>query len=212
MIGAVLRGAAGLAIAAAFGAGLVWLSSRPLGAAPRDAAVRLALRTAGARVEVCRDRTAAELAALPVHMRQPRVCEDRRPDYLLELHADGERLLSRRVRAPGIHGDRPLTVDELITVPPGRHQLAVTFAPAAAAAAGAAAPPSWQLGCTAELAAGRTLLVLVDGPELSTAGVPCAPAPRDSRSLGVGPAAVRRLATPPTTPAVPPPGEPRDHP
>jgi hypothetical protein len=199
VIARLARGIGGLALVAAFGVLLVWLSSRPLGAAPDTAAVRLALRTALAHVEVCRDRTAEELAALPAHMRQPRVCEDRRPDYRLELRADGERVLARRVAPPGVHRDRPLTVDELVPIAPGKRRVEVLFAPDAtphaAAGPGAAVrqPPSWHLDCSAELTRGRILLVLLDGAELRVAGGTCS-------------AAAAAAAASPPSPATPPAG------
>jgi hypothetical protein len=179
VIARLARALAGLALAALFAAGLAWLASRPLGKEPEGAAVRLALRTALANVEVCRDRTPEELAALPAHMRQPRVCEDRRPDYRLELRADGKRLLSRRLAPPGIHRDRPLTVDALVPVAPGRRQLEVHFAPVGLADAPAAGPlpPTWSLSCAADLAPGRVLLVLLDGADLRVAGGECVGAP-----------------------------------
>lgn len=174
MTAPLARGAAALLLTAGFGAGLAWLSSRPLGAEPRHAAVRLALRTALGNLEVCRERTADELAALPAHMRQGRVCEDRRPDYRLELAVDGEPVLATRVRPPGIHRDRPLTVDELVPVAPGRRRLAVRFAPdLAAAPAAGPTPPAWRLDCATGLVAGRVLLVLLDGAELTVAGGAC---------------------------------------
>ena len=179
MIAAALRGAAGVALAALFAAGLAALASRPLGSEPTGAAVRLALRTARAHVEVCRDRTADELAALPAHMRQPRVCEDHRPDYRLELIADGVPLWTERVEPPGMRRDRPLTVDALVPVMPGRRELVVAFTPepaagASALPAGSPAPPAWRLACVAELLPGRILLVVVDGDTMRVAGGECA--------------------------------------
>jgi hypothetical protein len=206
------RALAGLALAALFAAGLAWLASRPLGEEPEGAAVRLALRTALANVEVCRDRTPEELAALPVHMRQPRVCEDRRPDYRLELRADGERLLSRRLKPPGVHRDRPLTVDALVPVTPGRRQLEVHFAPEGLPDPSAAGPlpPTWTLSCAADLAPGRILLILLDGAELRVAGGECAGAPERSAAASGQPRSPGRprsstiAAVPPEPPALAP--------
>jgi hypothetical protein len=43
-------------------------------ATDQHALLRLSWRMRGERLENCRDRTPAELEALPVHMRTPRIC------------------------------------------------------------------------------------------------------------------------------------------
>jgi hypothetical protein len=175
----LLRAAGALGVAALFAWGLVTLSSVPVGAEPTAAALRLSLRTAAGSLEVCRDRTPEELAALPAHMRQPRECTEVRPDYLLEVRADGARLLSSRVEPPGVHRDRPLTVDRTVAVAPGRRRLRVSFAPVAGVqepAEGSDPLPSWTLDCTTVLPPGRVLLVALDGPQLRVARGACDPA------------------------------------
>jgi hypothetical protein len=98
-----------------------------IGQPPTDAGLRLSLRTALARIEVCRDRSPEELAALPAHMRQPRLCRETAINYRLKVLVDGNERLARIVTHRGIRRTRPLVVDELLTLPPGQHDLAVTF-------------------------------------------------------------------------------------
>lgn len=156
---AVLRALAGLAIALAAMGGISALAHLPVGAEPRGAALRLALRTARARIEVCRDRSAAELAALPAHMRQPRLCEETAVDYRLRLVLDGVVRADRRVTHSGIRRTRPLVVDELLPVAAGAHRLEVAFTPVDPPAAGAEALPRPTFEGTVDFPAGRIRLL-----------------------------------------------------
>ena len=127
-------------------AGIGALAHLPLGEPSSDAALRVALRTQRARVEVCRDRTDAELAAVPVHMRQRRVCEETAANYRLLVRVDGVDRLDRRITHSGIRQNRPLVVDALLEVAPGEHEVEIRFAPELAGApAGAGELASYGL-------------------------------------------------------------------
>ena len=152
-------------------AGLVACLARiPMGQPKRDATLRLALRTAGGRVEICRDRTPEELAELPAHMRQPRACDRHLLPYRLTVRVDGEPRIDRRVTSAGVHEDRPLVVDEALDLPPGRVGLEVVFVPdpggeaplEGALAAAWESAPRYRLAESAELKAGRITLVALD--------------------------------------------------
>ncbi len=151
-------------------AGLVaFLARIPMGEPLEDAVLRLALRTSSAgRLEICRDRTAEELAELPVHMRQPRTCDRHLVPYRLTVEVDGEGRIDRVVQAAGIHGDRPLVLDEVLDLPPGRIDLAVTFVPASGRPAEGPLAEAWESAPRyhfedgAELRAGRITLVALD--------------------------------------------------
>ena len=106
------------------------LGQIPLGSPSGTAIVRLALRTVQNRVEVCRDRTQAELDTLPTHMRQARVCDLHSPTFHLEVSIGGETIHEESVDPGGLRGDRPLIVDRQLALPPGPTDLMVTFLPA----------------------------------------------------------------------------------
>ena len=78
-----------LAVALGILLGVEALAHLPLGAPAEGAAIRLAVRTAAGKIEICREVPAAELAQLPIHMRRPRICEEQPVPYRLTLHVDG---------------------------------------------------------------------------------------------------------------------------
>jgi hypothetical protein len=90
----------------------------------------IAVRTMAGTVQDCRALSEAEMAALPQHMRRKEICESRAAPYRLEVRIDGETRLDRVYRPAGIHGDRPITVDEHIGVTAGSHAVSIRFAPA----------------------------------------------------------------------------------
>lgn len=153
---------------------IVSLARIPVGATRDDGRLRLSLRTVGASVELCRERTPAELERLPQHMRRPEVCEQRIMPYRLAVTVDGHARLSRRIEPAGVRGDRPLTVDEAFALAPGAHELVVTFAPAALPdAATAETPlaearrraPRHRLEKRVQVDPGRILLVRLDSEQ-----------------------------------------------
>jgi hypothetical protein len=123
------RVALGAAATAALLAGAARLSRWPAGDLPEGSELRLALRTAAARIETCRDRSAKELAALPAHLRAPQVCDEVPVDYRLTVAIDGEARLDRIVTHRGVRRTRPLTVDEALPLPPGPHRVEIRFEP-----------------------------------------------------------------------------------
>jgi hypothetical protein len=96
----------------------------------RDAGsiVRLAWRARGETVRDCRRLTPAELAKLPVHMRQEQVCEGRVLPYRLRVELDHVRAVDRLIHGAGAREDRPLYVLQDLPVRPGVHRLSVSFA------------------------------------------------------------------------------------
>jgi hypothetical protein len=131
----------------------------PVGEPAPGSALRLALRTAAARVEVCRDRTAAELAALPAHMRQVRVCTETAVDYRLTVALDGVSRLDRRVEHRGVRRTRPLAVDAELPVSAGHHRVEVDFLPIDPPAEAAATLPAPRFDAEVDFAAGRVVLL-----------------------------------------------------
>lgn len=153
-----------------FGAVAV-LGQIPFGETPKEASLRLALRTTDARVEICRDRTPEELDALPAHMRQPRACDWHVLPYRLHVRLGGETVLDRVLEPRGARSDRPLVFDHQLAVEPGAATLAVSFAPVESAAddadsdLGAALSQAarYQLEQPVRLEPGRITLVRLDG-------------------------------------------------
>lgn len=124
----VLRLAAGAALLV-----LAFVATHRTASDPTDGAVLvLAVRTMAGTVQECRPLTDTERATLAQHMQRGEVCETHGVPYRLELAIDGEPKLDRVYRPAGIHGDRPITVDERLVLPAGRRAIRIRFAPAEA--------------------------------------------------------------------------------
>ena len=114
-------------VAVALAAGTAALSRIPF-TPDRDAraALRISWRARGERVEHCRRLSESELETIPVHMRQPTVCEGGSATYQLRVVVDGTLRLDALVRGSGARGDRPMYVFHELSLPPGDHDVRVT--------------------------------------------------------------------------------------
>lgn len=149
-------------------AAVVVLGQVPLGTGSGQATIRLAVRTVLSNAKICTDRTAEELEALPQHMRQARICDDVAPPYRLQIAIDGRDVFDERFAPGGLRGDRPLTVDRRVELPPGSVQMSIRFSPVVdvlleeALARASTSLPSYRLDETVELIADRILLVMLN--------------------------------------------------
>jgi hypothetical protein len=125
----LLAATAGAAAALAVFCGVALAARVEVGRRADHAELRLALRATGARLELFRERSDAELARLPAHLRQRRVREDLAIDYRLTVEIDGVRRLERLLAHRGVRRTRPLTLDEALVVAPGRRLVEVAFVP-----------------------------------------------------------------------------------
>jgi hypothetical protein len=91
------------------------------------ALLRLAWSARPERVEECRQRSDAELAQLPQHMRQAVVCEGTTAEYRLQVRVAGTLAVDRVVHGGGLRHDRRLYVLEELPVPPGDTVVEVHF-------------------------------------------------------------------------------------
>jgi hypothetical protein len=124
------RRALGLGVAALVTLGIGAASQAPWTATGSDEALlRLSWRAQSETREECRPLTAEEKAELPIHMQVPEVCESQAIPYLLRVSIDGSVLLADTVHGAGAREDRPVYVFREIGLIPGRHALAVEFAP-----------------------------------------------------------------------------------
>jgi hypothetical protein len=124
------RRALGLGVAALVTLGIGAASQAPWTATgPDEALLRLSWRAQSETREECRPLTAEEKAELPIHMQVPEVCESQAIPYLLRVSIDGSVLLADTVHGAGAREDRPVYVFREIGLIPGRHALAVEFAP-----------------------------------------------------------------------------------
>ena len=121
----------------------------------------IAVRTMAGTVQDCRALSEAEMAALPQHMRRKEICETRAAPYRLEVSIDGETRLDRVYRPAGIHGDRPITVDERLGVTAGSHDVSIRFAPADPASS--AQLPVFTFAQHVDLAEGRIRVARLEG-------------------------------------------------
>jgi hypothetical protein len=121
----------------------------------------IAVRTMAGTVQDCRALSEAEIAALPQHMRRKEICETRAAPYRLEVSIDGETRLDRVYRPAGIHGDRPITVDERIGVTAGSHAVSIRFAPVDPASTDQL--PVFTFAQDVDLAEGRIRVARLEG-------------------------------------------------
>ena len=89
--------------------------------------LRLSWRVRPERIETCRDRTQAELDALPAHMRTPRICEARSTPYRLIVEIDDGRPDTTIMFGAGARHDRPIYVLRDSLLAPGEHEVEVSF-------------------------------------------------------------------------------------
>ena len=90
-----------------------------------QALLRLSFTHAAHRIHPCHKRSAEELAKLPPNMRAPLDCPRERAPVRIELSLDGKLLLERELPPAGLRHDGAATAYFRLTVPAGRHHIAV---------------------------------------------------------------------------------------
>lgn len=105
--------------------GAALLSSSPAWQSlPADhALLRLSFTQSGIRD--CRDRTEAELAALPQNMRHDQVCARRRAPVYVELDLNGETVFAQNLPPTGLSGTGPSRVYKRFVLPAGSYDVTV---------------------------------------------------------------------------------------
>lgn len=156
---------AGAVAVAALTLGLRWASAVPVAPDADDRGLlRVAFRARPERIEVCRDRTPEELAGVPAHMRQARVCDGVSATYRLEVELDERVVVAEVVHGGGLRRDRPIYVFREVPLPPGEVEIDVRFArrePAPPAPPGAV-PDSLTLERRLHVAPRQVVLVTYD--------------------------------------------------
>lgn len=117
----------GLAVLGALGTAALSRAPQP-GFGSSAGLVRLSWSGRPDRVEVCREVSADEQAALPAHMRQAVVCEGRSAEYRLTVVTDGDTVMDEAVFGGGVRHDRPVYLYREISAAPGPHRLLLRFA------------------------------------------------------------------------------------
>ena len=146
------------------------LSHLPIGPETAEGTrLRLALRTLSGTATTCRQRTAEELEALPIHMRQLEECKVFGIPYRFRVSIDGSVVVDRIERAAGVRGDRPLVLGESIVTSVGQHQILVSLTPVPAGSgdsedfrAAVAKAPQFEFDEVTEFSAGRIVLLALD--------------------------------------------------
>lgn len=107
------------------GLATAYLSARPTWRSlPEETALlRLSFTHSGERA--CRQRTPAELAALPPNMRQRKICDRRRPPVYVELEVDRTKVFAASAPPTGLSDTGPSRVYERFQLPAGEHQVTV---------------------------------------------------------------------------------------
>ena len=110
-------------------AGIGWLARAPYTPPGSDSGVlRLSWRLIPDRRDHCRRLSQEELDQLPVHMRNPTVCERESADYRLIVQVDDAAPDTTRLLPKGAHGDQPIIVLQERGLEPGAHRIRVWFA------------------------------------------------------------------------------------
>jgi hypothetical protein len=155
-----IRAVAAALVTTAVVLGTGWLSRAPYAPAAGDTGMlRMSWRLRAERAQACRPRTPAELAALPVHMRTPEVCDGGLVAYRLVVRIDDGIPDTTRVTPGGARADRPLFVLREAPLPPGPHRLRIRFERERASPAD---PPPITLDTVLHAAAGRIELITID--------------------------------------------------
>lgn len=92
-----------------------------------SARLRLSWNARPERIEVCRERSAEELARLEEHMRQRVECEGRFATYALRVAVDDRVLDETVVRGSGLRNDRPIYLLRDFDVAGGVHRVRISF-------------------------------------------------------------------------------------
>jgi hypothetical protein len=80
----------------------------------------------------------------------------------LTAAVDGQIIARKRVRSPGLRGDRPLSIEEDFDIRPGEHAVTVTFSPETPASGGKVL----AFDGTVRFERGRVVLITHDGDRL----------------------------------------------
>jgi ferredoxin len=116
VLGAIIAGVLGL------GSDLVYATPRVEGSE-----LVVSFKHPGNVGENCRDRSEEELAKLPMHMRQGRVCDRLRASVRLRVDLDGARIVDAVLAPKGIWGDGNSVAIERVPVEPGPHSVRVAI-------------------------------------------------------------------------------------
>jgi len=104
---------------------MVVLSDLPVALPPAEPALVISFNHPGERGEHCRDRSPEELAKLPVHMRQVRICERGRASVRLRVTVDGVPRLEKTFEPGGLSGDGNSVAMETIPLSVGQRRVQV---------------------------------------------------------------------------------------
>lgn len=123
------RARAGLVGLAAISAVAVWAPSRWPYAPPVAEQPQLALsfKHPGKATQRCRTPSPEELEAMPIHMRQPQICDRQRAAVRVQLRVDGRTLLDHSYEPRGLWGDGNSVAFEQVDAPPGRHRVEIAL-------------------------------------------------------------------------------------
>jgi hypothetical protein len=118
-----------------------------------EALLRLSFVHAAERKELCRSRSAAELAKLAPNMRAALDCPRERAVTLVELELDGQILLHRELPPAGLKRDGNAALYHRLALPAGRHRVVARLRDRPEG------PFNYVREETVELAPGRVLLI-----------------------------------------------------
>jgi ferredoxin len=90
-----------------------------------EAELVVSFRHPGKASEICRERSAAELAEMPAHMRQAKVCERKRASVRLRVRLDGDIVHEQTYEPGGLFSDGTSVAIESFSMRPGKHRVQI---------------------------------------------------------------------------------------
>lgn len=106
-----------------------YYSRKPMGADQSNSFIRLSMRVPRQTTKVCKKLTPNEVAKLPLHMRKEEECTLTSIKYKVSLELNSKSVLERQIHSQGVRHDKPMYVDEMLSVEPGQYNLKINFAP-----------------------------------------------------------------------------------
>jgi ferredoxin/coenzyme F420-reducing hydrogenase delta subunit len=104
-----------------------WGSQISYAGPPLEPGLVVSFKHPGQVGEKCRELSAQEQAAQPIHMRQTKICDRARADVRLRIEVDGKQVLDAAHIPAGVSRDGNSVAVERVPLPPGRHHISVAL-------------------------------------------------------------------------------------
>lgn len=125
----LLRGALALTLSLLSMRGIGLLGEMKISHSSPTSYLRVSFRFRPPLIHQCHEPNPGELVGVPIHMRPREICTRGFVPYRLRVEVDGKEKLDLWLNPKGAQHDRPIGVDELLSLLPGEHFVALTLVP-----------------------------------------------------------------------------------